>query len=74
MRSLTLSASGRYDDYSDVGSTFNPKVGLTWKPVDGVSIRGNYGESFNAPSMPDKVPRCSCRIWAEARSSARASR
>ncbi|MHA4838220.1 TonB-dependent receptor [Sphingopyxis sp. MSC1_008] len=56
MRSLTLSASGRYDDYSDVGSTFNPKVGLTWKPVDGVSIRGNYGESFNAPSMPDKVP------------------
>lgn len=56
MQSLTLAASGRYDDYSDVGSTFNPKVGLTWKPVDAVSIRGNYGESFNAPSMPDKVP------------------
>lgn len=56
MRALTLSASGRYDDYSDVGSTFNPKFGVTWKPFDGVSIRGNYGESFNAPSMPDKVP------------------
>ncbi|WP_165828936.1 TonB-dependent receptor plug domain-containing protein [Caulobacter radicis] len=56
MRSLTLAASGRYDDYSDFGSTFNPKVGLTWKPVTAVSIRGNYGESFNAPSMPDKVP------------------
>src|SRR4029450_7084455 len=32
-RSLTLSLSGRYDHYSDFGSTTNPKVGLTWEPV-----------------------------------------
>ncbi len=53
MRALTLSASARYDDYSDFGDTFNPKVGLTWKVVDGVSLRGNWGRSFNAPSLAD---------------------
>lgn len=52
-QSLTLSASGRYDHYSDVGSTFNPKFGVTWKPVDWLSLRGNYGTSFNAPSLAD---------------------
>jgi len=53
MRSLTLAASGRYDHYSDFGSTFNPKVGVTWRPLEGLSIRGNYGTSFNAPSLAD---------------------
>ena len=50
---LTLSASGRYDDYSDFGHTFNPKFGITWKPVNGLKLRGSYGESFNAPSLAD---------------------
>lgn len=51
--SLTVSASGRYDDYSDVGGTFNPKFGATFKPVDWISIRGAWGESFVAPSLAD---------------------
>lgn len=50
---LTLSISGRYDDYSDFGDTFNPKFGLTWKPVEWLSIRGAWGESFVAPSLAD---------------------
>ncbi len=53
--SLTLSASGRYDDYSDVGGTFNPKFGATFKPVDWVSVRGAWGESFVAPSLADNA-------------------
>ena len=52
-RSLTLSLSGRYDHYSDFGSTTNPKVGLTWEPVDGVNLRGSYGRSFRAPGLRD---------------------
>ncbi len=52
-RSLTLSVSGRYDHYSDFGSTTNPKIGLTWKPVDGVTLRGSFGESFRAPGLRD---------------------
>lgn len=51
--SLTLSAAGRYDDYSDFGDTFNPKLGATWKPTSWASIRGNWGKSFNAPSLAD---------------------
>lgn len=51
--SLELSGSVRYDDYSDVGSTTNPKVGVTWRPFEALTIRGNYGTSFHAPSLAD---------------------
>ena len=50
---LTVSASGRYDSYSDVGDTFNPRFGATFKPVDWIAIRGAWGKSFNAPSLAD---------------------
>ncbi|MCB2076274.1 MAG: TonB-dependent receptor [Novosphingobium sp.] len=53
--SLLLSAAGRYDHYSDVGGTFNPKFGATFKPVDWVSIRGSWGKSFVAPSLADSA-------------------
>ena len=53
LQELTVSAAGRYDDYSDVGSTFNPKFGLTWRPIDWLKLRAAYGESFNAPSLAD---------------------
>ncbi len=53
-RELRLSLAGRYDDYGGtIGHTFNPKFGLTWKPVDAVTLRGNWGKSFNAPSLAD---------------------
>lgn len=50
---LTLSAAGRYDDYSDVGDTFNPRFGATFKPIDWISLRGAWGTSFNAPGLGD---------------------
>jgi iron complex outermembrane recepter protein len=53
LRSLALSLSGRYDHYSDFGSTTNPKVGITWEPVDGLNFRGSYGRSFRAPGLRD---------------------
>ncbi|MET0181005.1 MAG: TonB-dependent receptor, partial [Novosphingobium sp.] len=52
-KELTVSGSARYDDYSDVGGTFNPKVGVTWRPVNWVAVRGNLGKSFNAPTAVD---------------------
>lgn len=51
MRELTLSLSGRYDHYSDFGSTFNPKIGLTWRPAEFIKLRGAWGKSFAAPSL-----------------------
>jgi iron complex outermembrane recepter protein len=53
--SLALSLSGRYDEYSDVGDTFNPKIALTLEPVDWIKIRGSWGTSFNAPSLADTI-------------------
>lgn len=53
MRSLVVSLSGRYDDYSDFGSTKNPKIGVNWDPVHGLTLRGTYGTSFRAPGLRD---------------------
>lgn len=53
LRSLALSLSGRYDDYSDFGGTANPKVGVNWEPVRGLALRGTYGTSFRAPGLRD---------------------
>lgn len=50
---LDLSLSGRYDHYNDFGETFNPKVGVNWEPVTGLTLRGTYGKSFHAPALPD---------------------
>lgn len=50
---LSLSLAGRYEKYSDFGSTSNPKLGLTWKPVDMLTLRGSYGKSFRAPTFTE---------------------
>ena len=51
VRRLDVNISGRVDDYSDVGATKNPKFALTWDPVRGVSLRGNFARSFTAPAL-----------------------
>ncbi|MEE2022684.1 TonB-dependent receptor plug domain-containing protein [Alkalimonas mucilaginosa] len=48
---VELLAAGRYDHYNDFGGTFNPKVGLTWRPVDELILRGSWATSFRAPSL-----------------------
>jgi len=46
-----LSLAGRFDHYSDVGSSTIPKVGIVWSPVSGLNLRGTYGKSFRAPLL-----------------------
>ena len=52
---LDVSASGRYDKYNDFGDTFNPKVGVTFKPFEALTLRASWGKSFTAPSAPDQL-------------------
>jgi iron complex outermembrane receptor protein len=52
-QSLKVSLSDRFDNYSDFGSTNNPKVGISWVPVSSLSFRANYGTAFVAPSLAD---------------------
>ncbi len=53
---LDLSVAGRVDDYSDFGSTSNPKLGMAWQPLDGFTIRGTWGTSFKAPLLTNLNP------------------
>ena len=53
LKELTLSASARYDRYSDVGDTFNPKFGASYRPFEWLRLRGAWGKSFVAPSLVD---------------------
>jgi len=50
-RRLDLSIAGRYDYYSDFNSTLNPKLGLSWEVIPGLSLRGTFGTSFQAPLL-----------------------
>ncbi len=51
LRSLALSIAGRYEDYSDFGSKFTPKVGLSWDPAADIGFRASWGKSFQAPAL-----------------------
>jgi iron complex outermembrane receptor protein len=51
VRRLEISASGRYDRYTDFGAASNPKFGLLWEPVTGLDFRGTFGTSFKAPVL-----------------------
>jgi iron complex outermembrane receptor protein len=53
IQKLSLSVAGRYDHYSDFGSTSNPKYGITWSPIRDVALRATYGTSFHAPQLAD---------------------
>jgi iron complex outermembrane receptor protein len=53
LKSLDVTASVRYDHYSDFGGTTNPKVGFTFKPNRTVMVRGSYSTGFRAPSLYD---------------------
>jgi outer membrane receptor protein involved in Fe transport len=48
---LTLGAS--YADYSNFGGTDNYKIGLEWRPVSSLLVRGTYATVFRAPSIVD---------------------
>lgn len=51
LETLDLTLSARYDHYSDVGNTTNPKLGVRWQPTRGFLVRGSYSTGFRAPSL-----------------------
>lgn len=50
---VELQGALRFDDYQDVGNTFNPKFGVRWQPSETLIIRGSAGTGFRAPSLND---------------------
>jgi iron complex outermembrane recepter protein len=48
---LEVSLATRYSDYSNFGDTTNSKIGIKWKPIDDLLVRGSYSEGFRAPAI-----------------------
>ncbi|MFT4954862.1 MAG: iron complex outermembrane receptor protein [Brevundimonas sp.] len=48
---LELSVAGRIEDYEDIGSTANPKLGVVWEPAADWRVRASWGTSFRAPAL-----------------------
>ena len=51
IKNLDVTLALRYDDYSDVGSTTNPKFAFRWQPIPQVLLRGSYNTGFRAPTL-----------------------
>jgi iron complex outermembrane receptor protein len=45
---LLLNVGGRYDHYSSVGGTTNPRLGLIWSAQDSTTLKLLYGTAFRA--------------------------
>ncbi|KWV90363.1 TonB-dependent siderophore receptor [Erythrobacter sp. YT30] len=48
---LTLDLGARYSNYELSSNEFTWKVGATWEPVPGFSIRGNFQRAARAPNI-----------------------
>jgi outer membrane receptor protein involved in Fe transport len=46
-----LTAGLRYDQYSDFGSTVNPRLALVWKTRPDLTCKFLYGRAFRAPAF-----------------------
>jgi outer membrane receptor protein involved in Fe transport len=50
-KELTLNASFRYTDYDSYGDDTTYKIGLVYRPIDWITVRGTYGTSYRAPAL-----------------------
>ncbi|MBN2694081.1 TonB-dependent receptor [bacterium] len=46
-------AGFRFDHYSDFGNTFNPRLGVIYKPLTTLSFKLLYGQAFRAPTFKE---------------------
>jgi iron complex outermembrane receptor protein len=54
IKDLELQLAARFDDYSDVGSTTNPKIALRYQPSPQLLLRGSASKGFRAPTLFEK--------------------
>lgn len=53
LKSVALTSGVRYDDYSDFGSTTNPRLALVWSTNEDITTKLLYGSAFRAPSFQE---------------------
>jgi len=47
----TITASLRGDRHSTAGKAFNPRLGIVYRPYDGLIVRASGGTAFRAPTL-----------------------
>ena len=52
-KQLELQLALRRDQYSDFGSTTNPKIGFRYQPTPTIMVRGSANTGFRAPTLDD---------------------
>jgi len=50
-KQLVLNAGVRYDNYSNFGSTVNPRLAMIYTPWEGTSFKLLYGTAFRPPNV-----------------------
>lgn len=53
VRRLQFSAAARYEEYDDFGGSLDPKFGVSWSPLESLTVRGTAGTSFRAPLLQE---------------------
>jgi iron complex outermembrane receptor protein len=48
---IQATIAGRYDEYSDFGGSFNPRLGLSWQLSPKYKLKMQYGTAFRAPDF-----------------------
>ncbi|MBA5689598.1 TonB-dependent receptor [Rugamonas apoptosis] len=54
IKDLDIQFATRFDNYSDVGNTTNPKLGVRYQPAKQVVLRGSASTGFRAPTLFEK--------------------
>ncbi|MES2069657.1 MAG: TonB-dependent receptor [Pseudomonadota bacterium] len=54
IKDLEIQLAARVDNYSDVGSTVNPKIAVRYQPTKEILLRGSASTGFRAPTLFEK--------------------
>ncbi|GAB4175177.1 MAG: TonB-dependent receptor [Calditrichia bacterium] len=61
--SLKLGISGRFESYSDFGTTINGKLQSNWNPFKKLHLRFSAGTGFRAPSLQQSLYSSYATAW-----------
>lgn len=50
---LEVNAAARLDKYPNFSANLAPKLGVTWRAIPQVMVRGTYSEGFRAPNLAE---------------------
>jgi len=64
LANLDLQLALRFEDYSDFGTDLNPRIAIRYQPWSRLTLRGSWGRSFRAPSLPELYIRPSASMFA----------